>query len=101
MALRDAFTPFDTAWEPMPQQRPPVRRCPACRSVPIWRHNVRCYWLVCTNCGLNTAAFRKMEDAAAAWNIGSEATERVAALRELTEKTMDELVEAALEDGYE
>jgi hypothetical protein len=42
-----------------------------------------------------------MEDAAAAWNIGSEATERVAALRELTEQTMDELVEAALEDGYE
>ena len=26
---------------------------------------------------------------------------RVAALRELTDKTMDELVEAALEDGYE
>ena len=99
MRRAEHLKPLDPRWEPMPANRPKVRRCPACKTIPVWRHNLRCYWLVCTNCGLNTAAFRSMEDAADAWNVGSEANERVAALRELSEQTEDELVEAALTSG--
>lgn len=89
--------PWSTGWEPMPANRPRVRRCPACKSVPLWRHMLRCYWLVCTTCGLSTAAFRDMADAAAAWNIGSEETDLVDGDRTLTMDSIDEYVDKAME----
>lgn len=80
----------------MPKQKPKVRRCPTCKSVPLWRHMLRCYWIVCTTCGLETAAFRSMEDAAAAWNIGSEQTDRVDGDQTITSESIDEMVTQAM-----
>ena len=88
--------PWYTGWEPMTQKRPRLRKCPACKSTPYWRHMLRCYWIVCKNCGLETAAFRSPADAAAAWNIGSEETDRVDGLREIVHETMDDIIEEAM-----
>lgn len=89
------LAPWSTGWEPMPENKPKVRRCPACKSVPLWRHNLRCYWLVCTTCGLETASFKTMRDAAGAWNIGSEETDRVSGALEITEQSLDEIIDQA------
>ena len=87
------LAPWATGWEPMPDKKPRVRKCPACKSTPLWRHMLRCYWIVCTTCGLSTAAFKTMEGAAGAWNIGSEETDRVQGELEITEATMDEIID--------
>ena len=91
--------PWSTGWEPMPRPLPRVSRCPACRSVPLWRHMLRCYWLICTNCGLSTAAFRLPQDAAAAWNLSSRETDRVVGSEEITLDNMDEIIGEAIQHG--
>ena len=101
MANTTLFEPFAVGWEPMPSPRPRVRRCPACRSVPIWRHNLNCYWIVCETCGLSGAAFKNVNDAVAAWNIGSEESDRVQALRESTVLSDDDLVDAVMQRGQQ
>lgn len=92
----DAIDLWSTIWEPMPESKPKVRRCPTCKSVPLWRHNLNCYWLVCTKCGLETAASQSMEDVATVWNIGSEENERVAGTLEITKQSIDEIVDEVM-----
>ena len=88
--------PWSTGWEPMPRPLPRVRRCPACKSVPLWRHMLRCYWLVCTTCGLETAPHRSPDDAASAWNIGSLETDRVQGEQEITHESIEEIIDNAM-----
>ena len=86
-------------WEPMPQKLPRVRKCPTCKSAPLWRHNLQCYWLVCTKCGLETAAARSPSDVAYVWNQGGGHHDLVDGLREITMQNMDEIIEEATRWG--
>ena len=93
MGDTSCIKPWSTGWEPMPRPLPPVRRCPACKSVPLWRHMLRCYWLICTKCGLETAPHRSPKDAASAWNIGSKETDRVQGELEITEQNIEDIID--------
>ena len=86
------LAPWSTGWEPMPSRAPKLRTCPVCHSVPLWRHMLRCYWVVCTTCGLSTSAFKVIDEAAAVWNIGSDDEDRVDGMLEITEQNLDEIV---------
>lgn len=91
--------PFSTAWEPMPDKLPKIRRCPVCKSAPLWRHMLREYWLVCTHCGLETAPARSPQDVAFVWNKGSGHHDLVDGDLEITEKNMDAIVEEVIRRG--
>ena len=100
MAVDKMMKPWSTGWEPMPHPLPRVTKCPTCGSVPLWRHMLRCYWIICTTCGMETASFRSPEDAAATWNLGSQEKDRVAGNEEVTQENIESIVEEAAKYGH-
>lgn len=86
-------------WEPMPEKRPRLGKCPTCKTVPLWRHSLTCYWIVCPKCGLETAAFTDVKDAAYIWNLSCAAQEKVNGRTKTAYEQSDmELVEQIMED---
>lgn len=79
----EVIKPWEVGWVPMPKDTPPVRQCPICKSMPVWRHALRSFWLICPKCGMSTAAFNDVGTVAAVWNQGTKLTDRVTAATEL------------------
>lgn len=94
---KNAIDPWTVGWEPAPDLKPKVRLCPACHGVPIWRHMLRCYWIICQQCGLSTPPTSNIELAAATWNAGSSESERVDAADFEEPPTAEELVDRVME----
>jgi len=94
MALNtQPMMPWATGWNELPDKLPGVRRCPVCGSIPVWRHNMNCYWLFCCRCGLETPAFRDPREVSLMWNKGSE--ERETGATNLPDDSDEAILDAA------